>query len=297
MSPLIVVAAVCGAGFGAGLWLTIDAFRPRTAPPHRGAVGMASLTGWLQGGRRARLAAAVAAGLLTGAVTGWPVAAVLAGLAVWALPPLLGPDTAHTRRLARIEAVATWTEGLRDTLSAAAGLEQSILATAPAAPVAIRPEVQGLAAAIRRGERLPPALRRLADDLAGPLADLVVAALILAAQRQGRALADLLGSLAAAAREQAGMRLRTAASRARVRTTVRVIVATTLVMAAGLIVLNRGYLAPYDSTIGQLVLLLIGALFAAGFWWLSRISTLTEAPRYLTGLDAIGHQRAEVTAP
>ena len=63
-----------------------------------------------------------------------------------ALPRVLGRDPEHARRVARIEAVATWTEMLRDTLSAAAGLEQAILATAPLAPVAIRGEITELAA-------------------------------------------------------------------------------------------------------------------------------------------------------
>ena len=120
---------------------------------------------------------------------------------------------------------------LRDTISAAAGLEQAILATEPVAPAPIREQVVLLAARIRRGQRLPDALRAFAAETADPTADLVVAALLLAAEQQARDLAQLLGSLADSARQHAVMRMRVAAGRARVRTAARIIIAVT--MAAG----------------------------------------------------------------
>ncbi|WP_275294523.1 type II secretion system F family protein [Amycolatopsis sp. La24] len=228
---------------------------------------------------------AVGTGVLTGAVTGWIVGAVLAAAAVWFLPRLVGPDRAHRRRVARIEAIASWTEMLRDVLSAAAGLEQAILATAPLAPAAIRSEVATLAARLESGQRLAPALRALARELDDPTADLVLAALVLAAEHQARQLGDLLGSLATTARGQAAMRMRVETGRARTRTSVRVIVATTLAFAAGVVVFNRAYLDAYNTATGQIVLLLIGALFAAGFAWLARIAASGGQTRVLA-LDA-----------
>ena len=135
---------------------------------------------------------------------------------------------------------------------------------------------------IERGDKLPDALAGLADDLSDPTADLVVSALVLASQHQARQLAELLGELAIEAREQVSMRLRVEAGRARTRTSVRVIVATTLIFAAGLVVLNRGYLAPYDGAFGQIMLLAVGALFAVAFAWLARIARMSEPERFLT---------------
>jgi Flp pilus assembly protein TadB len=237
--------------------------------------------------RMIRLAIAAGVGVVTGAVTGWPVGAVLAGVGAWLLPRLLGRDRDHDRQLARIEAVAAWAEQLRDTLAAAAGVEQAILATAATAPDPIRPQVADLAAAINRGDRLGPALRAFADRLGDPTADLVVAALLQAAEHHARNLADLLSSLAAAAREQAGMRMRIAAGRARTRTSVRVIVSATLAMAGALALLNRGYLAPYDTPVGQVALLGVGGLFGVAFSWLHRLARLREPDRFLTRLAAL----------
>jgi Flp pilus assembly protein TadB len=236
----------------------------------------------------ARLAGAAVVGLAAGFCTGWVVGAILTALAVVSLPRVLGSNVDHKRNLERIEAIAGWTEMLRDTLVAAAGLEQAILATAPVSPAAIRDEITDLAVRLERGERLAPSLRALADRLRDPTADLVISALVLASEHQARQLADLLGELAGEAREQAFMRMRIEAGRMRTRTSVRVIVITTLAFATGLVLLNRGYLAPYDTAFGQVVLLVVGTSFAVAFTWLARIARIRGTERFLTDLTTEG---------
>jgi tight adherence protein B len=275
------VAAACGAAVGLGLTLVVLGIRGVEAPVHRPG-WQQRLAGQQQQQRVApRLAGALMVGVLAGAFTGWPAAAVLAGLAVWALPAIAGPDRAHAEGVARIEAVAVWAEMLRDTLASAAGLQQAIGATADTAPAAIRTQVQALRGRIEDGQPLPDALRVFARDLADPTGDLVVVALVQAAERQARHLGDLLGALATSARDQATMRLRVAAGRARTRTAVRTIVGGTVAMAVGLVLINRTYLDPYDSLAGQLVLCLIGGMFTGGLIWLDRIARPKQAPRVL----------------
>ncbi|WP_035854836.1 type II secretion system F family protein [Kitasatospora azatica] len=281
MSAPLLAVLVLGAGFGAGAWLLHAGLRP-TEPTER---QEGQIARWWRTHRPPRpgrrLATTALAALLALVATGWPLAAPLAALASWSLPGLLGRDKGHEQAIARIEAIATWTEQLRDTLAAAAGLEQALLATATTAPAAVRPQITACAERVARGQRLPDALRQMGHDLADPLGDLVVIALISASGRQAGRLGDLLAGLAASAREQALMRTRTASSRARIRTSVRIVVGTTLAMAVGLIVLNRPYLQPFDTATGQLVLLLVGALFAGSFGWLRRIATFTEPARLL----------------
>ena len=276
---MTALAAVFGAGAGVGLILVVAGLRGADAAP---ADSVANPLRWRPAVEHlgARLSGALAAAVVVGAVTRWPVGALLAGLAGWATPALWAGRGAEAAATARIEAVATWTEMLRDTLAGAAGLEQAITASAPVAPLAIRAEVAQLAARAER-DRLAPALRAFADDLADPTADLVVAALLLAVEHRARRLGELLGSLAAAAREHAGMRLRVQAGRARTRTSVRVVVGATLAMAAGLALLDRGYLAPYNSAVGQLVLAGVGAIFTAAFAWLASMARPEPTGRLL----------------
>jgi Flp pilus assembly protein TadB len=166
-------------------------------------------------------------------------------------------------------------------LQAAAGLEQAILATAITAPQPIREEVARLAEAIRAGVRLPQALRGFADDLDHPDGDRVAAALLLAATGHARTVADQLGALAAAAREQAAARLRVQTEWSTTRTSVRVIIVITVVMGVAMVIFNRDFLAAYDSAGGQAMLLLVGAMFGFGFSWLARLSRIPDAPRVL----------------
>jgi Flp pilus assembly protein TadB len=283
-------ATLCGAGFGLGLVIIWAGLRGVELPRRswasvRPKVERANL----------RLGLAIGTGVVVGAATGWPVGAILAALAGWGAPGLLAGAKGANAAVARIEAVAGWAEMLRDTMAAAAGLEQAIVASAPLAPLPIRAEVATLALRLE-GERLAPALRAFADDVADPTCDLVVAALVLAAEHQAQRLGELLGSLAQAARDQATMRLRVEAGRARTRTSVRVIVGATGGLVLGLAILNRGYLAPYDTPVGQLVLLLVGAVFTAAFVWLARMTRPSTTERFLATDSAAANRDALLEA-
>lgn len=286
MTATTALIGLLGAGVGLGLLLIVAGWRGTPLRWPRWARRRASHGGPDQHLARWLLGAGVV-GVAVAIVTGWLVGGILAAMATVGLPRVLGSNAAHTRTVARIEAIASWSEMLRDTLSAAAGLEQAIIATASTVPEAIQLEINELTLRLERGDRLAPSLRHLADQLADPTADLVISALVLASDQQARQLSELLGELAAETREQVSMRLRVEAGRARTRTSVRLIVGVTLAFAAGLVVLNRGYLTPFDSAVGQLMLALIGGLFAIAFWWLGRMAQYQTPARFLTDLDAL----------
>jgi Flp pilus assembly protein TadB len=274
---MVAVTALLGAGFAAGA-IAVVAGLLRTGNAAQSRQRRLGLTRQ----QLVRVAAAVACAALVAGLTRWPVGAALAGIAAYTLPTALAGDRWHKQALARTEAVATWAEMLRDNLSAAAGLEQAIITTAPLAPEAVRPEVTDLAAALRLGTRLPVALTELRERLDDPTGQLVARALLQASQRQSRQLAQLLSELAARARARANLRLRVAPGHARVRTNARIIVVFTLAMAAGLVVLNRPFLEPYDTVLGQLVLLLVGGVFAAGFLGITRLARSGLDPKRST---------------
>jgi tight adherence protein B len=274
-----------GAGIGAGIWLVVRSLL-RGAPDTGTRADGEPIT--LAALRRrfpdapVRLGAAVVGGILAALLTRWPIAA-LAGMAVG----LFGPDLVSGRgnRQAgtdRTAAIATWTEMLRDTMAAAAGLEQAIITTAPLVPEPIRPEIGALVTRLPR-DRLGAALAGLGDDLADPTADLVVSALTLAASGEAQELGELLASLAAAARDSATMRLKVDATRARTRTSVRIITVVTVAMALLLVLLNRSYLAPFDSLTGQIILLGVFACFGGALIWLSSMAHYVAPERFLAG--------------
>jgi len=268
-------AALLGAGFGLGLLAVFAGLRRRNLMvPSRGP-GLAFTRELV-----IRLVVAVAVAALVGVMTRWPVGALLAGIAAYALPKALGANRDAELALARTEAVAIWAEMLRDNMSAAAGLEQAIIVTAPFTPAAIKDNIDELTAALRLGHRLPVALTELRARLDDRTGRLVVRALLQASQRQSRDLAKLLTELASRARARTNLRLKIAPGHAKIRTNARIITGFTLVMAAGLIILNPTFLRPYDSLAGQLVLIVVGAVFAAGFLGIARLAKV--------GLDKAG---------
>lgn len=280
---MVALVGLLGAGFGLGLAAVVAALIP-TAPvpvPGRRPVRAGRVWGrgvWRQVATRTGTAVAVAA--VVGVVTRWPVGALLAGIASYVLPVVLGADRHAQDVLARAEAVAVWAEMLRDSLSAAAGLEQTILLTAPFTPPAIAEEVADLAASLRLGRRLNVALEEFAARIDDPTGRLVARALSQASRRQSRQLPELLSELARRARDRANLQLRIAPGHAKIRTNARIIVGFTLAMAAGMVVFNRPFLRPYDTPLGQLVLLAVGVIFATGFVALSRLARAgTEPPR------------------
>lgn len=268
-----MTAPVLGAVFGLGLLGVVAGFRAGERPLPS-----------VHPAAHPRLAVSVAVFVLAGAVvfvlTGWTAGAALAGLAAAVVPRALGDAAAPADAVRRAEAVATWAEMLRDTMAAAAGIEEAITSTAAVAPLAIRPEVQRLATRLERG-RLRPALEGLAADLDDPAADLVVTSLLLASEHHARDLGALLGALATSARAEAAMVLRVEAGRSRLRTAARVVTVTTLGFALLLVLFNRDFLAPYDDALGQAWLLVVGGLFALGVRELGRMARIAAPPRLL----------------
>ena len=286
---------LCASAVGAGLSVTALAVLPKRpgaqeecpgGPGSRvgrpgmaqGAAGRRMTIGTL----RRRLPLSAGAGIALALATSWPVLLPIGFAGAWFLPEVLRSDGGASAKIDKVSAIAALTEMMRDTLNAAAGLGQAITAAARNAPDPIAAEARGLAAVIEdRTVPIDKALRAFGHELADPTGDLVVIALSFAARNSARDLAPLLADLAHAARAEAAMRVRIGVARARTRTAVRVITGVVLGLGAVLYVFDASFLAFFGAPIGQLVLLGISGLFAAGFVWLARLSRPTEQPRLL----------------
>ncbi|MFD0905708.1 type II secretion system F family protein [Actinomadura sediminis] len=279
LAPDVLLAVLAGALTGGGVLLLAVALRglparPRPAKGRRREDLVRTLT--------TRTALAVLAGTGVLVVTRWPIAAAGAGALVLGWDGLVGGAAEERRGMARLEALAAWTESLRDTIAGAVGLEQAIPASQRAAAPVLQRPLRELVDRLHTRVPMPEALRRFADDLDDPSADLVVAALILNAKLRGPGLRDMLGALAASARAELDMRRRVEADRRATRRSVRIVVGVSVGTAIGLAVFNHSYVEPYDDLLGQLVLCLVVALYAAAFVWLRRLSKYELPARLLS---------------
>jgi Flp pilus assembly protein TadB len=271
-------ALLAGALAGGGVLLFIVAVRglPRR-PPGNDARGLERLRQVLS----QRVTVSVIAGLVALVVTRWPIAAIGAGLLTLTWRGLLGGASEERLTIARIEALASWTESLRDTIAGAVGLEQAIPSSLRAVAPVLHDPLRLLVDRLRTRTPLPVALERFAEELNDPSADLIVASLILNSKVRGPGLREVLTALSTSCREELDMRRRVVAQRRSTRRSVQIVVGVTLSVVVLLVLFNREYVQPYTTVQGQLVLLLVLGMFAAGFIWLKRLSGFEVPSRFL----------------
>ena len=273
MSPglRLAIALLAGAGLGTGLVLGIAAVH--------GSAETARRRGRAQWQRRAAVGLVV--GLVVLVATRWVAVAAGVGVLAGAWSQLFGAARSARHGIDRLEALAAWTESLRDMVATGAALPEALPASAVAAAPAIRPQVDTLIDRLQNREPLTDSLLRFADDLSDPGADLIVAALVLNVQAQGRQLRAVLTALARSSRSELEARRRIEADRRSVRRGVQVVVLVTVAMALGLLTFNPAYVAPYREPVGQLVLSAVVAIFAVGFAWLRRLAEFRPPGRFL----------------
>jgi Flp pilus assembly protein TadB len=278
-----LLAILAGALIGGGVFLFVVAVRgvrPRPGRPYGRSRDelVRTLT--------TRTALAVIGGVSVLVITRWPVAGVGTGLLILGWNSIAGGAGEEHRSMVRLEALAAWTESLRDTIAGAVGLEQAIPSSLRAVSPVLQPQVRSLVDRMHTRMPLADALRRFGDELDDASADLVVAALILNARLRGPGLRDMLGALSTSARAELDMRRRVEANRRTTRRSVQIVVGVSVGTALALAVFNRAYVKMYDGFLGQLVLAVVVGLFALGFIWLRRLAKYDLPERFLTSGDA-----------
>lgn len=270
-----ILAGLAGSLAASGIVLLVLELTRRGSapgPPPRRRVRVSRIS-------RNRALLGLAAGIVTLAVTRWPVAMVAAALAVLFLPAIISTRAAM-QRAAVLEGLEQWTRRLSDMLTASRGLEDALEASARQAPAAIAPAVQGLSRRLAARAPAEVALRAFAADLADPAGDRIAAALIIATGRRGGSVRDVLNALARIMARDVAMRREIEADRAQHRTTVKWLTLFVLGFTA-FAILNRAYSAPYGTLAGQVVMAVVVALYAAGLAWLNHLGSVPAPGRFL----------------
>ena len=236
---------------------------------------------------RRRAAAAGAVGVVVAIATRWPVAVGSTVAVIYLWPTMFGGARVAAGQVERVEALATWTESLRDSIAGSVGLEEAIRHSLGAAPAVLVPALQRLDGRLRVQIPLPQALGAFAEEFDDASADLVVAALILNSKLRGPGLVATLGALATSAREEIDMRRRIEEGRKALRRTALIIVIVTGLFAGGMAVFSRDYVAPYSTPAGQVVLAFVIAVFAGGLMWIRSAAYLHPPARFLVEVERL----------
>jgi Flp pilus assembly protein TadB len=282
-----LLAIMTGAITGGALFLCIAAIRGLPVrPPDQGPGPLERTLREVYGPRG--LIAAVA-GIIVLLATRWVVAGIGVALLAYSWKSL-GGAASERAGMARLEALATWTESLRDTIAGAVGLEAAIPASIRVADASIQGPLLALVDRLHTRVPMHEALRRFAEELADPSSDLIISALIINSRLRGPGLRDLLGSLATAVREELDMRRRVNAQRQGTRRSAQIVIIVSVGLALGLAMFDKSMLSKYDSLVGQLILAFVCLIYAAGIIWLRRLAHF-EQPERLLGV--VGRQSGQ----
>ena len=227
-----------------------------------------------------RLVAGFAAAMVALMATRWLLAAAVAFAVVLLRGRVFSAKRAAVER-GRLQAIATWLEGLRDSLGADASLQTVLFKVAEAPPAPIAAELVEFTRRCRHGMALSESLWRLGDDLAHPTADLAVATMIQSIELSGARLRRQLGELATTARHELAMRERVDRIRARFESAAKAMVGIGLAIVAYLSVASS-LLSYYRTPVGQFVLAIPVSLWVVTFSWLQRLSAYELPPRTIT---------------
>jgi len=239
--------------------------------------GLDSQDSHAAGRRRLTVLLALAGGLLGWLLTGLALLVIAVPVAVVGLPRLLSaPGSAAS--IDRLEGLEEWTRNLAGVLAVGVGLEQAITASLRSTPQAIRPQVSTLVARLAARWNTPAALRAFADDLDDATGDLVAASLILSAQRRGAGLIAVLDGLAGSVAEDVRTRRAIEADRAKPRSTARAVTFITLGVLV-LLSLNKTYVEPYTSGLGQVLLAVLLIAYVGALLWMRQMTAGRPAPR------------------
>jgi len=270
MVPYVALLALAGIGLLAVLALAQGHdLIPRREP------GTGRSSAWRSWGP------AIVTALVITTLTRWPVAGVVIGAAIYLGPRMVRGGAIERASVAQLEALATWTESLRDAAASAAALETAIPLTLRGAPPRLEPAVRDLVNCLAVRVPLPEALSRFADEVDDATADLVVAALSLNARQRGGGLRRVLTALASHAREELASRRLVQNERAAIRRQAQQIAGGLLALVVGQALLAPEWVAPYGTGIGQAFLAVLGGCYLILAVRLQRLSRPEPEPRFL----------------
>lgn len=230
---------------------------------------------------------ALAAGVVVGVLTRWPVAAAMAVAVVALWPKIARSGAIEKTSVAWLEALANWTESLRDAAAAESGLAQALPATVDGAPMLLRRPLRNLVNAIELRTPMQVALADFAAEINHRAADKVVIALVQTFEQQSGSLKRVLTTLALDTRAELELRRKVLTERNGVRRQSNQVVLGILGLALVQAVFLRSWVSPYSTLAGQGVMALIAIAFLGLLWRLQQLAAPEPQPRFLAGVETL----------
>lgn len=285
MSLLAAISVGLCCALLAGLAFGIHPTMPKRLRSHHSSTGAQQL--WLQqAGVRlsptqfwiGSIAAGVVAFLLIAVITGTPVVAVVPALAVGALPRAFF-SRKRTARLSEVQ--LAWPDGLRDVLasvSAGRPISQALIALSVTGPEPLRIAFARYPSLARMLGTVP-ALEIIKEELADPTSDRVIEVLILAHERGGRIVREIIEDLIAATTRDLKTAEEIRTQGLEMRLNARAVMVLPWSVLVVLALTSPQYRAFYQSSTGLLVVCIGAVLSIFGGFVIGRLGRTRTEPR------------------
>ncbi|MCM3920277.1 hypothetical protein ND748_01055 [Frankia sp. AiPs1] len=273
MSGLALAAvALGGAVAGLGAWLFVAAAHGAAIPTR--------LAGRHPALPARRIVLLLAVAVLAGAVTRAPaLSLVIAAVGYVTFDAGRGPSVPAVTRLG--EAVATWTEAVRDGLGAGRHLRAALVASCDRPPDELA-EALGRLAVRLDTMSVPDALRALRAEVSHPALGPVATALDVAYQRGAGDLTRLMASQVETTRADVARLRDQHALRAKHRRSMTLLLVLFAASITVVLAVSPAFFAPYRTLTGQLVLAALGAAVVGAVHSLARMSQPDLPPDFFT---------------
>lgn len=226
--------------------------------------------------------AAMATFVVLYAITSLVVVSVVPALVVATLPKAYF-SRKHSNRIARVQ--QAWPDGLRDLLSSirsGASLPTAIESLATFGPEPLREAFQGFDV-YSRSLGVRRALEMVRDDLADPTGDRIIEVLILAYERGGTVVPEIIGDLAEATTRDLWTieQIRTEALEQKLNS--RVVFILPWIVLVAITARSGAFRDFYSSPAGVLVVVIGGVMSLVGVAIASKLGSQEPEPRVLGG--------------
>ncbi len=289
----LIVPAVTGALSIGGVFLLVSGAIRRIRP-----VSTASSTGmWISGvdrwkrqslNQRRWLLVVVAISVVAFLATRLVLAAFVVPAVLLILPWLL--TAPPNRDVTLLSALDRWVRGLVTSIPTGKSVTDAIRATSARVPDELAGPVRLMIVRLDERWSTEEALRRFADELDSPDADAVIAALILAVRRGGTGAAMTLRELSESVQHRLEALREIDAERAKPRIVVRQVTIITLVVLTLALVTSPAYFQPYQSPLGQALLVILVAIYLGSLAVLRSRTQPRQRRRILDPGSAVGVQ-------
>ncbi len=231
-------------------------------------------------------------GILLTLVTGLPIMALIGFEGGW-LAVMIGVKPVRDDVIKKLEDIASWTESLRDGLSANAGLLEAIESTSRTCPDGIRVPVIELSNKINAGLPIKDALREFANKLDDPVADMAIAPLVVAATASAGDIGPILTTASEQLRNRIRIWQRIGILQARPRRQMRTIIGVSLGFVVVMLLTNKSFMQPLTTAAGQLADAAVCGVFALAFILGDRLTRPKPQPRLFGTLEGENAERAQ----